>query len=108
MHSDQRQPGWAVSRAALTPPRSTISKRVLPGVRHPSADPTLFLTTPAISCPPLGSSPSAVHLARPGAPRSSTGRWVLRGRGRWVLVALRSGVRAVVVEGGADERGEGE
>jgi hypothetical protein len=40
MHSDQRQPGWIVKRAALTPPpRSTISTRVLSGVRVSSGLP---------------------------------------------------------------------
>src|SRR5689334_22020857 len=48
MHSDQRQPGCAVIRAALTPPRSTISSWVLSGVRTSSALLNPFFTTPAI------------------------------------------------------------
>src|SRR5689334_20775611 len=49
MHSDQRQPGCAVIRAALMPSRSRISRRVLSGVRTSSADPKSFFTMPAIS-----------------------------------------------------------
>src|SRR5688572_7540016 len=48
MHSDQRQPGWAVRRAALTLPRSTTSSCVLSGERVSSGESKLFTVMPAI------------------------------------------------------------
>ncbi len=49
MHSDHFHPGCAVIFAALIPPpRSTISSRVLSGVRTSSAVANPFLTTPAM------------------------------------------------------------
>ena len=48
MHSDHRQPGCNVIRAAFTEPRSTTSTSVLSGVRRSSGDSKLFFTTPAI------------------------------------------------------------
>jgi hypothetical protein len=62
MHSDQRQPGSKVIRAALMPPRSTTSMRVLLGVRTSSADPKPFFTIPAIAISFFGVvSPTAAH-----------------------------------------------
>src|SRR5438105_9383276 len=62
MHSDQRQPGSRVIRAALMPPRSTTSMRVLLGVRTSSADPKPFLTIPAIVISPSTSFPAPLRI----------------------------------------------
>src|SRR5215210_3402109 len=65
MHSDHRQPGCSVIRAAFTEPRSTTSTSVLSGVRRSSGEPKLFFTTPAMMFPQVDVTHS-VQLVRKG------------------------------------------
>src|SRR5438477_3768469 len=67
MHSDHRQPGCAVSRAALALPRSTTSTLVLSGVRISSGESKLFTVRFAIclSSGPLFDDVEVVERRRP-------------------------------------------
>jgi hypothetical protein len=84
MHSDQRQPGCAVSRAAYTSPSFTTLSCVLSGVRLSSGASKLFLI--------IASAHRLDHLTTEAKPLRGTARIVA---GRCFAFGNRSGTRSV-------------